>query len=124
MKKEQMEEIFHCAMCNGLAEMSYYGLELTYNEEEYQVARKQLKKGDNIVCYEDVLLQMLRNGNSLTMHDFEQEEYNVTISLSDIHERMERVPKKVLMEYIEERDDAFSADTVLQVCFFNEIIFG
>lgn len=125
LNKNQKEDIFHSALCNGLSEIIYHGIDLDYNKEEYLFAKKQLSNGDNFICYEDVLLQMLKNGNALLINDFEGDGcYNTSLSIESMYDRIDRVPTTVLLQFLEGQDDAWSADAVLQVCFFNEIIFG
>jgi type IV secretory pathway VirD2 relaxase len=71
-------------------------------------------------------MRILRDGKELMVVDGEDEdsEYNVSINLSMVHERMSSVPISHLMDMINENDDADTADVILQTVFFNEIIFG
>lgn len=119
LNQTEAEEIFHTALCNGLGYMSGYDLELEYEDEAYQEARKKLDSP----CYEDVLLQILRDGKSLTMVDGE-DAYTSTITLADVHARVEKTPIRFLMQMINEEDDAETADVVIQTVFFQDIIFG
>jgi hypothetical protein len=76
-------------------------------------------------CFEDVLMEMLRMGKTLTMVDEEGEgDNNSTITLKDVHERVSNTPVRHLMDMINEDDDADTADVIIQTVFFNEIIFG
>jgi hypothetical protein len=101
--------------------MSGYGLSLTENKEDYQEARKKLESP----CYEDVLLQILRDGKTLTIEDEEGDgAYTQTITLADVHARVEKTPLRFLMQMIDETGDAETADVVIQTVFFQEIVFG
>jgi hypothetical protein len=123
----ESDEMFHNALCNGLGYIEEgYGLEFEYSEKEYQAAKETLTKGkDTWVCYEDVLIQILRDGGSLIMNDIECEgEYTSEITLKDVHERVAETPLRFLTQMINEEDDAETADVVLQTVFFKEIIFG
>ena len=51
-------------------------------------------------------------------------EYNAHIDLKIIHERMELVEPRNLLNIINEEDDIDDADAVLQTLFFGEVIFG
>ena len=125
LTKEESENYFHGALCNGLGYMGGYGLELEYKEEEYKAAREQIKSTGNSPCYEDVLLEILKMGGSLTFVDIECEgEYTRTISLNDVHERVAKTPISHLMDMIKETDDAVTADVIIQTVFFEDIIFG
>jgi hypothetical protein len=117
----ESEEMFHNALCNGLGYIEGYGLQFEYSEKEYQAAKTKLTSP----CYEDVLMQILRDGGSLIMNDIECEgEYTSEITLKDVHERVAETPLRFLTQMINEEDDAETADVVLQTVFFKEIIFG
>ena len=86
---QESETHFFDALCNGLQEMQYYGLELQYSDEHYKAAKDSLKEksGENYtICYEDVLMQILRMGKSLSLVDLEGGEDSSSITLKDVHE--------------------------------------
>ena len=120
LTNKESEDFFFNSLCNGLNQMVYYELRLTYNDSDYKQARNKFSEQP---CYEDVLMQILRDGNSLTMVDLEGEE-SYSINLQDVHERVQQAPFNVLLEVIEERDDADTADAILQQVFFGEVMFG
>jgi hypothetical protein len=119
---QESEEFFFNALCNGLGYIGGYGLTLDYNEEEYKKAKQKL----SAPSYEEVFMQMLRDGSTFNVIDNEDEdsEYNVSFTLADVHERMSSVPISHLLDMVNENDDATTADVILQTIFFNEIIFG
>jgi hypothetical protein len=121
LNQKEAEEFFHTALCNGLGYMSGYGLDLTFEKADYEEARKKLESP----CYEDVLLQILRDGKGLTMVDEECEgEYTRTITLADVHARVDKTPLRFLLQMVEENDDAETADVIIQTVFYEDIIFG
>jgi hypothetical protein len=127
LTNEESETMFHTALCNGLSYISGYGLDLSYDEQDYKAASQKLKseKPNEVICYEDVLLEVLRMGNTLTMLDEEGEgENDSTISLSDVHERVSQTPIRFLTDMITENDDAETADVIIQTVFYQDIIFG
>lgn len=125
LTNEESETMFHNALCNGLSYINGYGLSLECDDQDYQAARDKLKQTNSSVCYEDVLLEILKQGNTLTLVDEEYEgENNSTISLSDVHERVAQTPIKFLTDMITENDDAETADVILQTVFYKDIIFG
>ena len=64
-------------------------------------------------------------GGTLTLIDHEYGgEYTKSIKLADVHERVANTPLNHLMDMIEERDDAVTADCIIQSVFYNEVIFG
>jgi hypothetical protein len=118
---QESEEYFHNALCNGLYYIDGYGLEMDYKEEDYKSAKKKLQTP----CYEDVLMQILRDGNQLTMIDVEGDgDQTKSITLADVHQRVQETPLRHLMAMIEENDDAETGDAIIQQVFFQEIIFG
>ena len=131
LTNKESEDIFFNSLCNGLGQMMCYDLELEYEALDYASARETLVKGASAsellspvgICYEDILMQILRDGNSLTMVDLEGEE-RYSINLQDVHERVQQAPASTLLEVIQERDDSDTADTILQQVFFGEVIFG
>ena len=117
----ESEEYFYNALCNGVDYIRGYGLAMDFKKEEYAAAKSKL----NSPCYEDVFMQILRDGGSLTIVDEECDgEYTRTITLNDIHERVPKTEIRHLMDMVNENDDAITADVILQTVFFNEIIFG
>ena len=125
LENHESEEIFFNAMCNGLGYLTGYGLELDVNESDYRKASAKLKENGTTPCFEDVLMQVLQDGGSLTLIDIECDgEYTRSITLKDVHEKVANTPTNHLMDMINEHDDACTADVVLQTVFFDEIIFG
>ena len=127
LEPQESEEMFHNALCNGLSYISSHGLILEADEQDYQAAKQSLKSKnpDRGICYEDVLLEVLRIGKSLTLIDEEGDgDNNSTISLSDVHERVSQTPIDHLTNMITENDDAETADVIIQTVFYQDIIFG
>lgn len=119
---QESEELFYTALCNGLAYIECgYDLDLTYKRKDYVDASNKLTSP----CHEDTLMQMLKDGKSLTLVDVGCEgEYTRSITLKDVHERVQDTDIRHLMDAINENDDAITADVILQQVFFQETIFG
>lgn len=118
---KESEDYFYNALCNGLGYMSGYGLSVDYNKEDYKKAKESLTEP----CYEDVFMEMLRKGGKLTLIDEECDgEYTRSITLKEIHERVQKTDPDHLLDMVNENDDAITADVILQTVFFEEIIFG
>jgi len=121
LTKKQSLEFFYNALCNGLMTLGDYGIELTYNDLEYEASRIKLTDA----CFEDVLIQMLRDGYKLSTIDHEGDDlYSVSIGINEVYERVKLVPVADLADMINENDDGYTADAILQTVFFKEIIFG
>ena len=125
---QESEEYFFNALCNGLGYVQEYGLDLRYDVQAYKDAKLKLQSlnPDRQVCYEDVLMQILRDGGKLNLFDEEEQLDNEDnyITLEDVHERVANTQTNHLFDMIEGRDDADTADVILQTTFLGEIIFG
>jgi hypothetical protein len=127
---ELSEELFFNALCNGLGYMcTGYDLSIGYKKDDYKNAKAKLTDTSEFggVCYEDVLLQILRDGNILTIEEncSELEDTEIfAITLADVHARVQNTPVDYLMQMINEEDDAVTADVILQTVFLGEVIYG
>ena len=127
LSKAESEEYFYNALCNALGSgyMRGYGLVLEVDQTEYSAARDTLKASNTTSCYEDILMQVLREGGTLTFLDEEDEDNSYPpITLAEVHERVSKTPLDHLLDMIKERDDACTADVILQTVFFNDIVYG
>jgi len=127
LTKKEAEEYFYNALCNSLTYVYGYGLKLKFPNGEYDKAKESLEKKNtgNTICYEDVLMEILRMGMSLKIEDCEDDgTYTRTISIEDVHERVAKTPITHLLAMINEEDDATTADVILQTVFFQDVIFG
>jgi len=122
---EESEAHFYNAICNGLGELRYYDLDLDYDTKEYKAAKQQLsdKQPDTQACWEDVLMEMLRSGNTLWIVD-ENDNERHPITLDLVHERVQQTPVNHLMNAINENDDATTADCIIQTVIYGEVIYG
>lgn len=126
LTKEEAELYFYNALCNGLGYVqSGYGIELTYTNGDYAKAKKSLQeKSKDGICYEDVLMEILRTGGALKMEDNENGEEVKVITLADVHERVAKTPIDHLNDMRNENDDATTADAIIQTVFYEDVIFG
>mgnify|MGYP000400648559 FL=1 len=122
----ESEMFFYNALCNGLSYIGDYNLELTYNETSYQDAKNRLnnKTPNEGLCYEDVLMEILRGGGTLTLEDREGNEDSASITLQEVHDRVATTQLNHLMNMINENDDAETADVILQTVFLQGIVYG
>jgi len=121
LTNRESEELFYISLCNGGEYICGYGLELDYSDYDYEKAKSKLESS----CYEDILMQILRDGGELELADHECDgEYNKSITLKDVHNKVQETPLKHLIDAINENDDACTADVILQTVFYGEIIFG
>ena len=120
---QESEQFFYNSLCNG-HQIAYYGLQLDYDEKEYENAKKRLVKKGESPCLEDVWMEILRGGGTLTLVDEENGLDPSVISLQDVHERVQNTDPRHLLDAINENDDSDTADVILQTVFYGEVIFG
>ena len=123
-EKHEAEEMFQDALCNGLDYISSYGLSIRFTKKAYQSAIDFLSSYGGGFCYEDILMQILKQGDHLKLIDEEDGEDSWKIKLEDVHERMQNVDFEHLVDMLKGNDDATTADVILQTVFLNEVIFG
>ena len=127
LSHESKKEIFYNALCNGLSYMGGYGLELTFSK--YNEAKKSLlEKNSKDICFEDVLMEILEIGGNLTMVDHDSDgDLTRSITMEDMLKNMDIACEKYMQEIVDmlnENDDANTADILLQIVFFEDVIFG
>ena len=123
LTEEESEKIFHNSLCNG-HQIAHYGLQMDYSEKEYEKAKKRLQKKGEDTCLEDVWLEILKGGGTLTLIDEENGMDPSVITLKDVHERVQEAPVRHLMDAINEQDDGDTADVILQSVFYQDVVFG
>lgn len=126
LSREEKINIFHTALCNGINFIGDYGLILEFDSTEYEKAKENLSTKDlNFICREDVWIEMLKMGYSLTFTDYEiEDEYTAIISLQDVLHNIEKTPTENILNIQQGQDDAYDADAVIQSVLYGEIIFG
>lgn len=144
LSKEKSEKYFYNALCNGLGEMcNDYQMEFKYDKNRYSAAKhtliakiKQGKIPVNMqsswddkpakvkdICFEDVLMEMLRNGDKLFIKQYGDK--SKAITLSTVHKRVSKTALHHLIEYINETGgDSVTASEILQTVFLGESVYG
>ena len=122
LTQQESEKLFHTTLCNGLGQISGYDMKLKYKRAEYDAAKEKLDQ-EKMICFEDVLMQILRDGGQLKMEDLAGDMDSI-ISLEQVHERVSKAPADSIMAMINEEDDVITADDILQTVFWEEVIFG
>ena len=135
LTKEEAEEVFFDALCNGLSQLTGYGLMLSYRDKEYREAREHLvrehENEENYKpCLEDILMRMLKNGHYISVIDTEDDDSEHQLVLNMIYDALENVKHEdkslfdAVKNCIDETGDADDSDTILQSCWFGDIMFG
>lgn len=125
LTEKESEDFFHNALCNGAGWVAGYGITMDYSDEDYAKAKKTLKESkgeDAIICREEVWMQILKNGGKLIFNS--QDVDTSIVELKHVHERVQKTPLRHLMDMVNERDDAITADCIIQTVLYEEVIFG
>ena len=134
-----VEKMIYCALCNavGTGYIDGYGIVIDYDEAAYDKAKKKLKEfptllmdhsvlvEDLTICFEDILLQMLRDGEELKMLD--EEEGNEQIGKMTLRSAMSSinsVPGRTISKFLSEQDDAEDGDVLLQYLFLGKLVYA
>lgn len=123
----ESEKFFYNALCNSLDCLRGYGFQLDYETEDYKQAKINWldKNPGETACCEDIYLQMLKDGKTLTFVDVENDgDYTRIITLADVHDRVCKAPSQNLVAMNNEEDDAGDGDIILQTVLFEEVMFG
>jgi len=125
--KEVCNEIIYDCLCNGIYSLQAYGLELKYENADYKEAKQKLIEKDRnaTICFEDVLMEMLKSGKKLVFSDTECGMDDATLELTDeIYDRFKNIPSRNIQNLLNEEGDADDCDCCLQTLLYGEIIFG
>ncbi len=123
LTNEEVLEIIYRAFCDGgISQLNCHGFSLDYNDIDYSEAKKKL----NDPCYEDVLVQILRDGKTITFVDIEGDETNTLLTLETALKHLS-LPNsiKTCVSILNEEDyDAITCDEALQLALFGKVDFG
>ena len=120
LTKEESLNYFYNALCNGLGYVGAYGIQIDWDEIEYQEAKAKLKSP----CFEDILIQILKDGGTLDFSDKQLSFHEVNITLKMVEERVSKTPFKHLLDMVNGNDDAVTADVIIQTVLFEDVVFG
>lgn len=124
LTEEEKYEVLEDILCNGLFVIGGSGLELQYNEDEYLISRGKMADPKS-VCFEDILIQMLKDGYKLKIVDIEGEgEYTKEFDLEYFMKEVEATDPIILTNILNENSDAYDSFNALQYVLYNDLIFG
>lgn len=114
-------------LCGATGTACLWCSEIYFSDEAYATAKRKLLDAgikENDLCYEDVLLQMLKNGDQISFYDEEDdEEYFLSWGVFMNGIEMYMNSKYCESLDIDEWDDT-DYDAVIQYAFFGELVFG
>ena len=90
--EEALAVLYQCFTDGGLSEIGRSDIELDFNEIDYAKAKLQLLEINNkeFPCYEDVLIQIVRNGGALTFNDHNDDGKGHVITLPTLKHSLSR----------------------------------
>ncbi len=133
-----LSKILFDSFCNGgLNELYHSSVLINWDEmpnhQNYSDAKSRLKiKKDNgtikSICYEDVLWEILDNGDALVFTDVEGEEQH-ELTLDSAFEKINNLSEENKMELVkvlknEDDCDGWTYYNALQLCLYGDVIFG
>lgn len=124
--KDTLIKLIHDCLCDGLHYFSSYGIEVKVSKRAYNDARTEIKQEGVELCYEDVWIQVLKDGGSIAFIDVENAgDMTGFLSLSDSTlNNFAKVPFQNIINLLNEEYDAGDCDTILQTLVWGEVVFG
>ena len=133
-EQQDVKTILYDSFCNGgLSELRYASVSIDWsvgsNKINYSEAKKRLLEriSDDSICYEDVMMEILSVGDSITFTDYEGEEnYILTLkSAMNILNSLEEESKKDLITILTDECncDAWTYYNGLQLAMFGDIVY-
>jgi hypothetical protein len=123
---EELLEVLHSALCNGgLVLLANCGVRVLTNNESlsYKRAKDRISNESRSICYEDVLVEILRGGDELSFYDYEDNE-RLSFGLAQARENLEKEEfADDLMTIHNEQDDAITGYNVIQGALYGEVIY-
>ncbi len=127
-REEKMKVVYDC-LIDGLPFFGAYGLEMDYNDNEYDAAKAALQAVNGPdVCREDIWVEIVKSGGSLVFSDIENDGEEVgKLNLDSIDKNwpklLSQLPK-IVGRYLAEDYDAGDTDCIIQVLIFGEVVYG
>lgn len=112
--------------CLTSSSIGFGCIELDYDQKAYEEARESLKAKPGGYCWEDVIVEMLRQGYRLAWIDVEEDDFAKRnwFTLDDLMDNFENVQPHHLASMLDGMDDAVTHDSILQCLLMGELIYG
>jgi hypothetical protein len=129
---EEKLTLLQACLDDGLPFFPAYGLELSYDDAQYEEARASAAartgESEDEVCREDIWGDIVRNGGDLVFIDNEDGDAEVgRLNLSGMEHNWPRLmleAPRSMADYISGNYDANSIDNIFQVLLFGSIKYG
>jgi hypothetical protein len=125
LTQQEIETVLLDCFCNGaLGELNASGIDYGYNKAKYQEFKVEG------ACYEDNLLNLLKNGGRLKFVDFDGDNETFFLTMASAKEKLTEIEDVNIMEKVQDiltengKADAWHGYEILQFVLFGEIIYG
>ena len=121
--KEGMLKMFWT--CLTSSSIGFGCIELDYDRNAYFEVRDELREKGKSDCWEDIVVEMLRQGYRLAWIDVEddQPERNY-FTLAHLMDNFDCIESHHLADILGGMDDAVTHDSILQCLLMGELIYG
>jgi len=116
---------------NGLVQNSfnYYGVEDITSAEDFASAKAKVNSNKGTACWEDIMLQVLSDGNVLFYDAYQEEKIQLDlIKVADNFLKAFNSDQdyfmRLFMQHVDESSDAVTYDCWLQMAVYGEVIYG
>lgn len=129
--------VYNAFVNGGLTELGFSDIEIKYFDSDYEQAKNVLKVDEafanTIICYEDVLIQLFKDGKLVFIDHNEDKRYEFTPAFvrSNLDavlcsDKADANAIELVNESLNEDgdDDAFTHWNILQYMLFKELIYG
>lgn len=122
---EEKLQFYYDALCNGYGCLRDCDIQLDVKDAEYDKSYENLKQFKPVkeICFEDVLIQMLKDGYKLKFVD-PYHPKGVSVDLETVYTNIEKTPLKHLLDMVNESGDGITAFAILQSVMYGELVFG
>jgi hypothetical protein len=114
-KREEKLAILYTALCNGMFYFDSYGIETKIvDPQKYRAIDTDIR--------EDRMIKYIADGGVIEILDGDETVGN--LSMATLEANFDKVSKGTIFDFLQEGDDADTADTFLQVIAFGEVVYG
>lgn len=107
--------ILYTALCNGMYYFDAYGIVT-------KIVDPKAYKAIDTDIREDRMIKYIADGGVIEILDGDETVGN--LSLATLEANFDKVPKGTILDFLQENDDADTADIFLQVIAFGEVTYG
>lgn len=128
--------VYNAFVDGGLTELGYTEIELLFTENDYDKAKDKLKanpQNKNTICFEDVLIQLFKEGKLQFKDHNDNKKYKFTLAIVRKNlnqlissDKLDMIAIEHIVESLNENGDAdaFTHWNILQYMLFKELIYG